>query len=44
MARNRGEMCNKKEMPHRMGHDKGGGHDNVIASVYAGPGTTAGET
>ncbi len=32
------------EMPHQVGHDKGGGHDNVIASVYAGPGTTAGET
>ena len=38
MARNRGEMCHKKEMPHLVGHD------NVIASVYAGPGTMAGVT
>ena len=44
MTQKRGEMGHKKEMPHRVGHDKGGGHDNVIARVYAGPGTTAGET
>ena len=38
MAQKRGETCHKKEMPHQVGHD------NVIASVYAGPGSTAGET
>ena len=38
MTQKRGEMGHKKEMPHRVGHD------NVIARVYAGPGTTAGET